>query len=190
MMQLPNLIAVRGNHEKYLLEGMPHAYPNEENMSPQERKHHQWEHHLLSAESVAFLESLPYQIDITCEDFRVSIMHYCMDCDGHYVNYKANPSEKDLKKMFAAVGSDIILYGHDHCRTICKGDKLYINFGSLGCPAQDKNLARFGIVNTEKGNVEIQPMDVEYDADAAIRSIDATDYPDADNIKKYFYGIW
>lgn len=190
MMQLPNLIAVRGNHEKYLLEGMPHAYPNEENMSPQERKHHQWEHHLLSAESIAFLESLPYQIDITCEDFRVSIMHYCMDRDGHYVNYKANPSEHDLKKMFAAVGSDIILYGHDHCRTICKGDKLYINFGSLGCPSQDKNLARFGIVNIEKGNVEIQSMDVEYDADAVIRSIDEMDYPDADNIKKYFYGIW
>ncbi len=32
MMQIPNLIAVRGNHEKYLLESMPNEYPNEERM--------------------------------------------------------------------------------------------------------------------------------------------------------------
>ena len=31
LMQIPNLIAVRGNHEKYLLDEMPTEYPNEEN---------------------------------------------------------------------------------------------------------------------------------------------------------------
>ena len=29
MMRIPNLIAVRGNHEKYLLDKMPNEYPNE-----------------------------------------------------------------------------------------------------------------------------------------------------------------
>lgn len=91
--------------------------------------------------------------------------------------------------MFADVKSDIILYGHDHCRNICKGDKLYINVGSLGCPAQDKNLARAGILKIENGNVEIQPIDVEYDVNDIINLIDEINYPDADNIKKYFYGI-
>lgn len=43
MMQIPNLIAVRGNHEKYLLEGMPNEYPNEEQMGIEEMKHHKWE---------------------------------------------------------------------------------------------------------------------------------------------------
>lgn len=122
----------------------------------------------------------------------VSIMHYCMDNDGHYnyINYKANPSENDLKKMFNAVKSDIILYGHNHCRNICRGDKIYINFGSLGCPAQDRNLARAGIVSIENGNITIQPIDVEYDVHDVICSIDEINYPDADNIKKFFYGIW
>lgn len=192
MMQIPNLIAVRGNHEKYLLEGMPNEYPNDENMGFEEMKHHKWEHHLLSAESIAFLESLPYKIDITYEGFNISIMHYCMDSDENYnyYNYKANPSENDLKKMFDNVKSDIILYGHNHCRNICKGDKFYINVGSLGCPAQDKNLARAGILKIEKGNVEIQPIDVKYDVNDVINLIDKINYPDADNIKKYFYGIW
>lgn len=190
MMQIPNLIAVRGNHEKYLLEEMPDEYPNEENMGFEEMKHHKWEHNLLSAESISFLESLPYKTDITCNGFNVSIMHHCMDSDGHYISYKTNPSEDDLKKMFADVKSDIILYGHDHCRNICKSDKIYINVGSLGCPAQDKNVARAGVVNIEKGNVEIQPIDVEYDVNDVINLIDEINYPDADNIKKFFYGIW
>lgn len=190
MMQIQNLIAVRGNHEKYLLEGMPDKYPNEEQMSFEEMKHHKWEHHLLSEESIAFLESLPYKQDIICEGFNISIMHYCMDSDGHYINYKRNPSKKDLQKMFINVKSDIILYGHNHCRNICKGDKFYINVGSLGCPAQSKNLAWAGVLTIENGNAEIQQIDIEYDVNNVINSINEINYPDADNIKKYFYGIW
>lgn len=190
MMQIPNLIAVRGNHEKYLLEGMPIEYPNDENMSYEEMKHHKWEHNLLSAESIAFLKSLPYKSDITLEGYRISIIHYCMNNDGHYINYKTNPSENDLNEMFKNIDSDIILYGHNHFKNICKSDKVYINVGSLGCPAQDKNIARGGIVNIENGNIDIQPIDVEYDVENVIKLIDDINYPDADNIKKYFYGIW
>lgn len=190
MMQIPNLIAVRGNHEKYLLEGMPKDYPNEENMSFEEMKHHKWEHSLLSTKSVAFLKNLPYKTDIIYEGFNISVMHYCMDRDGHYVNYKAHPSKKDLKKMFADVRSDIILYGHDHCRNICKGDKLYINVGSLGCPAQDRNFARAGILKIEKGTADIQKIDVIYNVNDVIHLIDEINYPEADHIKKYFYGLW
>ena len=190
MMQIPNLIAVRGNHEKYLLEGMPDEYPNEEKMSLEEMKHHKWEHHLLSAQSIAFLESLPYKADIAYGGYTISVMHYCMDHEGHYINYKANPSEEDLKKMFANVKSNIILYGHNHFRNICKGDKLYINVVSLGCPAQDKNLARAGVLKIEKGNVEIEPIDIEYNVNGVINLIDEIDYPDAKNIKRFFYGLW
>ncbi|MDE6752207.1 MAG: metallophosphatase family protein [Eubacterium sp.] len=187
IMQIPNLIAVRGNHEKYLLEGMPTEYPNEENMGLEEMQHHKWEHNLLSRKSIDFLESLPYKINVSYEGFNISIMHYCMDYDGYY---KANPSNDNLKKMFADVSSDIILYGHNHCRNICKGDKFYINVGSLGCPAQDKNLARAGVIKIENGNAEVQTMDVEYDVNSVIHLIDEINYPDSDNIKKFFYGIW
>ena len=65
--------------------------------------------------------------------------------------------------MFADVNSDVILYGHDHTRNICRGDKLYINVG--------------------------ETIDVEYDAAEVVRRINELNYPDAENIKKYFYGI-
>ena len=62
MMRVPGLIAVRGNHEGYLLEGMPAVFPNEENMSYGEMEHHRWEHSLLSEGSVAFLVSWILQL--------------------------------------------------------------------------------------------------------------------------------
>ncbi|MBR3954016.1 MAG: metallophosphoesterase family protein [Clostridia bacterium] len=189
LMQIPDLIAVRGNHEKYLFDEMPTEYPNEENMGYEEMQHHQWEHSLLSKESVDFLKSLPYKVNFKCEGYTLSVMHYCMDYDGHYKVGKMNPTKRDLIKMFADVEADIVLYGHNHNRNICKGDKFYINVGSLGCPAQDKNIARAGIVNIQNSNFEFLPIDLEYDAEEVIRAIDEINYPDADNIKKYFYGI-
>lgn len=190
VMQIPNLIAVRGNHEKYLLEGMPSEYPNEENMGYEEMKHHKWEHSLLSEKSIAFLKSLPYKTDFVLENKKISVLHYCMDHNGHYINFKTNPSENELKRMFQNIDSDIIIYGHNHSRNICKSDKIYINVGSLGCPAQDKNIARGGIADIENGIVEIQPIDIKYDVNPIINRMDKLNYPDAANIKKYFYGIW
>ena len=189
MMHIPGLISVRGNHEKYLLEGMPAEYPNEEDMSYGEMDHHKWEHRLLSAGSVAFLRSLPYRIDFACEGMTVSVLHSCMDRDGHFSGSKRNPTESDLLDMFSDVDSDIILYGHDHARNICKSGKLYINVGSLGCPSRDRNIARAGVLKIENGNAAIELIEVKYDVAEVIRQIDALNYPDADLIKKYFYGL-
>lgn len=186
---LPNVTAVRGNHETYLLEGMPDAVPNEEHMEWEEMKHHRWEHGLLSCESIAYLKSLPYRADMICEGFRIAVMHYCMERDGHYVRYTPHPSEADLEKMFAGIDADVILYGHDHNRWSCRGNRLFANVGSLGCPAKDGNIARAGILTVENGRADIQLMDVTYDVQNVLRAIDEIQYPDSENIKKYFYGV-
>ena len=112
-----------------------------------------------------------------------------MDGNGSYLKSKKNPTEDDLLTMFADVKSDIILYGHDHTRNICKGDKLYINAGSLGCPAKDHNIARAAVLNLEHGNTAVDLIDVTYDVEGVIRQMDALNYPDKDNIKIHFYGL-
>ena len=91
--------------------------------------------------------------------------------------------------MFADVKSNVIIYGHDHSRNICKGTKLYINVGSLGCPSRDRNIARAGILTIENGNAEIETIDVMYDVDKVIHQIDMIHYPEAEIIKKIFYGL-
>ena len=189
MMQIPDLIAVRGNHENYLLEGMPSVFPNEENMSSGEMEHHRWEHGLLSEESVAFLRGLPKRIDFISEGQSISVMHSCMDRNGHFSGSVRNPTESDLSTMFAEVKSDIIVYGHNHDRNICRGDKLFINVGSLGCPSKDHDIARSGVLSIENCKAGIELIDVRYDVDEVIRQIDELDYPEAGLIRKYFYGL-
>ena len=189
MIGIPGLIAVRGNHEGYLLDGMPTEYPNEENMSYGEMEHHRWEHSLLSEESVAFLRDLPKRIDFSSEGLSISVMHSCMDEKGRYSGSVKNPTEYDLQTMFADVKSDIIVYGHSHSRNICRGGRLYINVGSLGCPSKEYDIARFGVLTIEDGKAAIEPVDVRYDVDEVIRQIDELNYPDAENIKNHFYGL-
>ena len=48
MMEIPDLIAVRGNHDKYLFDGAT------EDMGQSEVEHHRWQHSQLSEESVSF----------------------------------------------------------------------------------------------------------------------------------------
>ena len=189
MMRISNLIAVRGNHEKYLLEYMPTEYPNEAHMDYEEMAHHKWGHGCLSAASVAFLGKLPNRVDISSDGVRVSVMHSCMDHAGQYTHSVEHPTEQDLEKMFADVDSDVILYGHSHSRCICRGSKYYLNFGSLGCPGREQNIARAGIVVLENGKVTAEPIDLEYDADEVVRAINRIHYPAAEEIKKHFYGV-
>lgn len=190
LVSLDNLTAVRGNHDRYLSDGMPDAFPNDEHMDREEMLHHRWEHARLSPESAAFLNSLPLQAELFAEGRRICILHYCMDGEGRYVNYTPHPTGEELSRMFSDVDAEIILYGHDHGRTILEhAGRWYINVGSLGCPARQKNIARAGILTLSEDRIAIEPVDIPYDAAAVVREIDRLNYPSAGEIKKYFYGI-
>lgn len=60
-MKIPNLVAVRGNHEGYLLGGLPENYTEDLKSKLMERsefEYHKWEHSQLSEQSVDFLRGL------------------------------------------------------------------------------------------------------------------------------------
>ncbi|NLG25259.1 MAG: metallophosphoesterase family protein, partial [Clostridiales bacterium] len=111
--RLPGLVAVRGNHERYLLEGMPDAVPNDQGMGRDEMEHHRWEHSRLSAQSISFLRALPCRADIELGGLRVAVMHYAMS-GGRYLDLAPQPGPDDCRRMFAEVDADVVLYGHDH----------------------------------------------------------------------------
>jgi len=189
IMQIPNIIAVRGNHEKYFLEGMPTQVPNEENMGYEEMEHHKWEHSLLSRESVAFLMSLPYRRDFAIEGFNFSVMHYCMDGSGNrFINYTRNPKLEDCYRMFSDVDADVILYGHDHKPSVNRDERrLFANSGSLGCPAKDGNVARAGILTVNNGKLDFEHIRVLYEVDKVIADINRLAYPAYEEIKMLFF---
>lgn len=191
VMQIPNLIAVRGNHEKYLLEGMPSKYPNNENMGYEEMEHHRWEHNQLSQDSILFLNKLPYRIDFCECGKKISVMHYFMNQSKQYINYKPSQRKNRLSKIFSDSKQDIVIFGHDHNRTICHSeDKCFINSGSLGCPANEKNIARAAILEiTKNGSISIHNIDVQYDVQKVLADINRLNYPSSKEIKQVFFGV-
>lgn len=184
MRKLPHLTAVRGNHERYLLEGLDMS-----EMEQPEAEHHKWEHARLSDSSVEFLQGLPYKTEIDLCGMHIAVMHYCLDDKNKCVNYRPDADDDDLSRMFAHVDGDIIVYGHDHSRKIAHvRGKQYINVGSLGCPSSEKNIARAGILEIG-ADIKITPVDIKYNAEKVVDAIDRLNYPAADEIKKIFYGV-
>jgi len=99
-----------------------------------------------------------------------------------------NPNVNDLDELFTEIDSDIIIYGHDHSPSYIEGNKVYINPGALGCPGEDKNIARAGILNLND-NVTYQQLNLEYNVQDVIDKIEKINYPAKDIIKKMFYGV-
>lgn len=178
---LPGLIAVRGNHERYLTEGLP------ADMSPSEAAHHRWQHGRLSAASVAFLTALPDLRKIILENHCIVIQHYAMDAQRQYLPCAPKTDAESLRCLFPE--GDIVLYGHDHRRCILEAEnRWYINAGALGCPRTART-ARAGILTLTENAVSIEPLDLAYDVDSVIGQIDRLNYPDAQDIKCIFYGV-
>jgi len=188
VMQIPDLIAVRGNHERYLIEDMPTQVPNEEDMEHEEMEYHKWEHSLLSNESIEFLKELPYRKDFVLEGFHFAVMHYCMNSSNKYINFTRNPKLYDCYRMFSDIGADVILYGHDHKPSVNRDKcKLFANFGSLGCLAKDRNVARAGIITINNGKITYESIKILYDVDKVIADINRLAYLAFEEIKLFFF---
>lgn len=190
VMQIENLIAVKGNHDRYFVEGMPTIEPNDEHMSLGEMEHHKWEHNLLTEKSFDFIKSLPYVANIEVEKVKIKIVHYAMDAGNKYSAFIGNPTIDDCYKLFADVDSDIVVYGHDHKPSFnTDGKRMFINCGSLGCPSKDINVARGGILRIVDGKAHYDSVRLEYDVNRVIDKINDLNYPESDIIKTVFFGI-
>lgn len=189
IMQLENIECVRGNHDNYLINGIPDTMPNDEMMDYGEIQHHKWEHKKLSDESIKFIKSLPFTKELTICSKKVYVAHFSISSDNKYNYYTLNPSLDDLKIMFQNIEADIIIYGHNHNPSVYnESDKWYINCGSLGCPIGTSNCAGAGILDIDNGNIIYEQLSVPYDVNKVIDNIKSMKYPDYKNILKFFYG--
>ncbi len=183
IMSLANLICVRGNHDHYQFRGLP------DKITESEKLHHLWTKSCLSAGSIDFLKGLPLKADLTVDGRKISVLHYAVDSENRY-GYIKDPTKNDLDKLFSEEEGEIVCYGHDHKRLICKSDKRwYVNAGSCGCPEEEKNVARGAILKVDEEKVSVDCIDEPYDVNAIITDIKRLNYPDAELILRYFYGV-
>ena len=141
------VITVRGNRERYIIEGMPKVVHDEKiKVSDGQLQRNEWLKKELSESSKEFILKLPKEIIIEIEENKIYIAHYPMNKDGSFRKHikKANVKENEI--MFSGIDADIYLYGHTHKEVYnFKNNKTYINPGALGCP-EKTNYAPYGIL--------------------------------------------
>lgn len=184
------LIAVRGNHEQYLLNGLPKIVHDEKIIMPIEQiKHHEWIHSKLSEKSKEFINTLPISEKIEIENKKIFVGHYPMNEKCEYKKHIKKANIEEVEELFSNVDADILLYGHTHIINInSKNNKWYINPGSLGCP-MSSNVANAGILIVEKEKVEYEQLSIKYDVGKVIKEIENIKFPDYNEILKIFYGV-
>ena len=183
------LIAVKGNHEQYLLNGLPKAvHDDKRNMCGDEIKNHEWNHKKISEQSKKFLNELKLSEYLEIEEKKFYISHYPIKEDGTYKKHIKNPNIAECKELFKGINADIFLFGHTHTSKINKEDnKYYINTGSVGCP-MNSNIAKAGLIEINGGKVKFTSINVEYNVKEIIEEINRLKFPHYKKILQIFYG--
>ena len=183
------LIAVRGNHEQYLLNGLPkNIHDNKKAMSLEEINNHKWTHSKLSENSINFISQLKISNIIEIEGKKIYIVHYPSDENGIYKQHIKKPTIKENEEMFSRIDADIFIYGHTHTISINnENNKWYINSGSLGCPLKS-NIANAGILEINKNEIFYEQLKIEYNVNEVIQEIKRLKFPFYKGILKIFYG--
>ena len=183
------LVAVRGNHEKYLLEGIPVViHDDKRNLGEEEIENHKWIHNKISEESKKFLKSLPLEQKIEIENKKIYVVHYPMKDDGQYKRHIKCANQDENAELFSNIKADIFFYGHTHIALKNEKDnKLFVNPGSLGCPLET-NYAYCGILDINNEKVGFEHLQLEYDADFVRKEIESIKYPFYKGILRLFFG--
>ncbi len=182
-------IAIRGNHEQYLINGLPkQVHDDKRKLSLEEIQNHEWMHKQLSETSKNFLLNLPLIKDIIIENKRIHIIHYPMNENRTYRKHVKNPDYNEIEEMFPNEDYDIFLYGHTHTASVnCVNGRWYINPGSVGCPMLD-NYANCGILTIDKEKIGFEQLKIKYDVRKVIEEIKLKKYPDYEGIIDIFFG--
>ena len=171
---------VRGNHENYLLKGIPKRNHNDKNAKPMTEEQiatHVWNHSRLNSKQIEFVRNLKDKDYIEIEGKKIAIGHYPMDEYNKFKQYIKNPTREEIKELFKDISADIHLFGHTHQQYYLEEDeKYYINPGSLGCPA-GTNGASVGILEIYNDKVEYKQLIFDYDIERVVNEILEFNYP-------------
>ncbi len=183
------VLAVKGNREDYLVEGMPPVlHDGKIKLNKEIIERNDWVKNSLSTSTKMFIYGLPKKILYPVDGKVIYIAHYPMNEDGRYRKHIKQATLEDNQEMFAGIEADVYFYGHTHEVVYHeKNQKYYINPGALGCPGKT-NQAPYGILEIEKNKIQYQQCSVTYPVEEVIEDIEKVAFPGYESVLKLFYG--
>lgn len=137
----------------------------------------------------AWLAALPKRIDIVIGDRRLAVIHGSVSTINAYVF--ASTAKDIVRAELELAGTDGVIGGHSGLPfTRLLDGRIWHNPGVIGMPANDgKPHVWYSVLTTVRAGLHIQHCPLDYDHEAAARSMAAADLPDAYRIA-LGTGVW
>lgn len=140
----------------------------------------EWTKMHTSEKSKKFLKTLPFKINFTVKDKKISIFHATPTKNNLY--WHEERPEKFFLLMAKKSDADIMIYGHTHIPYHRKiGDKYFINAGSVGKPKDRDPRTCTCIVEINNSEVGAHFVRKEYDVKKIVDAIIESGLP-------YYFG--
>ncbi|MEM2878441.1 MAG: metallophosphoesterase family protein [Candidatus Hadarchaeales archaeon] len=146
----------------------------------------EWTHGHLTTESADFLSSLPLEIELKLDKWKILMIHGSpRDPLNEYLF--PDISNDELANATEDAASDIVIVGHTHVpmKRMILG-KLVVNPGGVGQPRDRDPRASYAIIKLGK-NVEVEHRRVEYDFKTTAKKIMKAGLPEELG-SRLFYG--
>lgn len=189
----PKVRAIRGNTDRYLLNGSRPKLKPAENadeyadlLTKVVRRDAQlnWCLNQLSFEDYDFLRKLGGECDLHADGFGFVIGYHAVPGDDEAMLTPETPDEEAADYLLDREGA-LGIGGHIHVqmdRALKLGGWRVVNVGSVGMSFERPGFAQYGVFTFENGAVSVDLRAVAYDVEAYIAQLAASGQPDADQV--------
>jgi predicted phosphodiesterase len=177
---------VMGNYDEYFAHGIRDAY----SAGSIEYEHQCWTHGQIDPHLRRVVAEWRYHLRLDLDGIEAAFLHYPLDQPGRaFLPITEDLTASALDDLFMRGHSEpapINCYGHDHRFSDVTGKSRYVSPGSLGC--HDQAVARYTIIESERGVCEISHCVVDYDDQELFAAFERRRVPDRSTIYCKFFG--
>ena len=148
------VLAVRGDHENFLLSGeiMPYSFSGNDALQRQRT--------IITTTNREYLEGLPEGIEVSIDGLRIKVVHNFNTNDASPVSNKYCLDQEKLDTQYGDF--DYVFFGHTHYFTVLFGKACtFMNPGSLGFPVDAGVFPSALLLDTQSGKFEMLRLTVD-----------------------------
>lgn len=176
---LRRVSVLRGNTDRYVLTGARPPAP--ESLREEVEASFSWTADVVEAAGwTGWLRQLPTRLARTLPDGTELVAVHASPAADDDGGITASTPASSLASMFDAAGADLLVAGHTHLPTSRRvGRRQAVNLGSVSNPVTADRRASYVVLDPANDGYRLSHRYVEYDHDAVVARVRASDHPAA-----------
>jgi putative phosphoesterase len=173
-----NALSIVGNYDRKVLRFKKKRKKWRKSKHPDKFLAFQWAYKNLSKKSRKYLRSLPQEIRLQAEGWRILLTHGSPASDAEHLT--PDTPEKRLHELAQMADADAIICGHSHHPFVRQVNGVrFVNTGSVGRPDDGDPRACYAILYLGPKRFQVYHYRVEYDVEKAVAAIRRHKLPEA-----------